>query len=164
MAESSGTVGTKKTRKIHLGEALRIIPTRESLYVPPSTLLIVILYIIAIPPSNKRTNRYRKGELDLDSIIAFLTHQRESGDMPREILRVRGRLRNAFPGFRSTKTSIRAAYEKAGWDINELSLLTKKQVREFGEVTRPDLTMCLLIHREERLENNAKVSKVFFRL
>lgn len=50
--------------------------------------------------------------------------------MPREILRVRGRLCDAFPGFRTTKTSIRAAYEKAGWDINELSLLTKKQVRE----------------------------------
>jgi hypothetical protein len=81
------------------------------------------------------------------------THQRESGGMPTEILRVRGRLRDAFPGFRTTKTSIRAAYEKAGWDINELSLLTKKQVREFGEVTHPVLTMCFLIHREEQLEN-----------
>jgi hypothetical protein len=111
------------------------------------------LCIIAIPPSNKKTNRYRKGELDIDSIIAFLTHQRESGGMPTEILRVRGRLRDAFPGFRTTKTSIRAAYEKAGWDINELSLLTKKQVREFGEVTHPVLTMCFLIHREEQLEN-----------
>ena len=87
----------------------------------------------------------------MDSIIAFLTQQRESGDMPREILRVRGRLRNAFPGFRSTKTSIKAAYEKAGWDINELSLLTKKQVRKFCEVTHLDLTMCPLIHRKERL-------------
>jgi len=72
--------------------------------------------------------------------------------MPREILRVRGRLRNAFPGFRTTKTSILAAYEKAGWDINELSLMTKKQVRHFGEVTHPDLTMYLLIHREKQLE------------
>lgn len=73
--------------------------------------------------------------------------------MPEEILRVRGRLRDAFPGFRTTKNSIRAAYAKAGWDINELSLLTKKQVREFGEVSYLNLTRSLLIHRKERLEN-----------
>lgn len=50
--------------------------------------------------------------------------------MPKEILCVRGRLRNAFPGLGVTKTLIREAYAKAGWDINELSVLTKKQVQE----------------------------------
>jgi len=107
---------------------------------------------VANPPFNKKTNRYRKGELDLDSTIAFLAHLRESDDMPKEILRVRGRLRNAFPGFRTTKKSIKAAYEKAGWDISEISMLTKKQVREFGQVTHPNLTLYLQKKAARELE------------
>jgi len=39
MAEYSGTAGTTKPRKIHPGEALGIIPARESLYMPPSYML-----------------------------------------------------------------------------------------------------------------------------
>jgi hypothetical protein len=39
MEESSGTAGTKKPRKIHPGEALGIIPARESLFMPPSYML-----------------------------------------------------------------------------------------------------------------------------
>lgn len=66
---------------------------------------------------------------------------------------MRGRLRDAFPGLRTTKSSIRAAYAKAGWDINEMSTLTKKQVREFGEVSYPNLIRSLLIHRKERPES-----------
>ncbi|KIM43974.1 hypothetical protein M413DRAFT_433200 [Hebeloma cylindrosporum] len=115
MAELSGAALGQKPRKLHPGEALGIIPT-------------------PIPPSNKKTNRYRKGELDIDSVVAYLTHLRESDDMPKEILRVRGRLRNAFPGFRTTKSSIRTAYKRAGWDIGELSQLTKKQTWLLVEV------------------------------
>jgi len=109
---------------------------------------------IANPPSNKKTNRYGEGELDLDSTIAFLAHLRESDDMPKEILRVRGRLRTAFPGFRTTKKSIKLAYEKAGWDISEISMLTKRQVREFVQVTHPNLTMYLLNLRKKLLNNS----------
>lgn len=39
MAETSGTAGTVKPRKIHPGEALGIIPARESLHLPPSYML-----------------------------------------------------------------------------------------------------------------------------
>lgn len=82
---------------------------------------------LAIP--RKKTARYQKGDLDQSSVLAFLIHLRESGNMPKDILRVRGRLREAFPGIRVTKPMILAAYDEAGWSITELNTLTKKQVR-----------------------------------
>jgi len=77
------------------------------------------------------THRYHKGDLDINSIVAYLTHLRDSGELPKEILLVRGRLRNAFPGIRVTKKMISDAYAREGWDIDELDRQTKRQVRKF---------------------------------
>ena len=77
----------------------------------------------------KGTTRYWNGEVDLDSIIAFISHLKEEDKLPHSLIRLRGVLRNAFPGFQTNKNLIREAYEKAGWDIDELMDITKKQVR-----------------------------------
>jgi hypothetical protein len=57
-----------------------------------------------------------------------LTHLRETNDLPTEILRVRGRLRNAFPGMGCNKKMIKEAYEKAGWSNRDLCVLSKRKV------------------------------------
>jgi len=81
--------------------------------------------------TQKMTHRYHKGDLDINSIVAYLTHLRDSGELPKEILRVRGRLRNTFPGIRVTKKMISDAYAREGWDIDELDRQTNRQVRKF---------------------------------
>ncbi|PPQ90299.1 hypothetical protein CVT25_013124 [Psilocybe cyanescens] len=81
------------------------------------------------PHPKEDTIRYQKGDLDAASIIAYISHMRKTGDMPKDILRVRGRLRNAFPGCGVNKLQIQNAYARAGWDVNEICWLTKKQVR-----------------------------------
>ncbi|KAF9521774.1 hypothetical protein CPB83DRAFT_174266 [Crepidotus variabilis] len=101
MVELSNSSGKKKTRKIHPGEALGILPSPT-------------------PHKNKNTRRYKRGNLDA-------------------ILRVRGRLRNAFPGLSVTKPAIRAAYKKAGWPTNEIDWATKREIkvaREHEEAAR----------------------------
>ncbi|KAF8882736.1 hypothetical protein CPB84DRAFT_214145 [Gymnopilus junonius] len=107
------TAALKKPRKIHPGAAAGIFPTPNN------------------NRSKKVTKRYFNRELDLDSIISFITHLRETDDMPTELMRLRGRLRAAFPIFKTNKNLIRAAYVKAGWNFDELSNVTKKQVKFF---------------------------------
>ncbi|KAH9477015.1 Putative uncharacterized oxidoreductase [Psilocybe cubensis] len=123
----------KKPRKIHPGEAAGIIPKRKptihtQVFSTQKNSTYPHTYYAVRPHPKEDTIRYRRGDLDADSIIAFISHMRAAGDMPTEILRLRGRLRSAFPGCGVNKLQIQDAYAKAGWDVNEICWLTKKEV------------------------------------
>ncbi|PPQ70364.1 hypothetical protein CVT26_013798 [Gymnopilus dilepis] len=113
-SDYSAPAPQKKGRKLHPGAALGIYPPKNDRF-------------------KKGTTRYWNGEVDLDSIIAFISHLKEEDKLPHSLIRLRGLLRNAFPGFQTNKNLIREAYEKAGWDIDELMDITKKQRKEMAE-------------------------------